>query len=180
MIWFTSDLHFWHKNIIQFCNRPWIDLESMHKGLIQTWNLLVKPDDEIWILGDFAFCGPGKIKQITSQLNGKKCLIRGNHDHEIKPHRNDLGFELIVDVHVMEIAGQRVCLSHYPFLNQEHDERKEFKIGARWEDHGQWLLHGHVHQSWTIKNRMINVGVDVWDYTPISINKIEEIIRGKK
>lgn len=176
MIYFTSDTHFYHKNVIQYCNRPWVDLEDMHKGLISTWNLVVKPDDEVWILGDFCFGGVTKLKEITRQLNGRKNIVLGNHDHSIKYHRTDLGFESIVDAHTMKIAGQDVVMSHYPFVGSEHDERKEFVKGARYADYGQWLLHGHVHQSWLQNKKQINVGVDVWNYTPVSIEKIEKII----
>lgn len=116
-----------------------------------------------------------EIKEITARLNGHKKIVRGNHDHDIKYHRTDMGFESIVDCHTMKIAGKDVAMSHFPFLGNEHDEREKFKL-PRFQDVGQWLLHGHVHNSWKQKNKMINVGVDVWGHKPVSIKDIEKII----
>lgn len=70
MIWFTSDQHFYHKNVIRYCNRPFKSLEEMHETLIQNWNKVVGPTDIVYILGDFAFCGVARMKEIVSRLNG--------------------------------------------------------------------------------------------------------------
>ena len=78
-IWFTSDLHFGHQNIIKFCNRPWKTVEEMNEGLIANWNSVVKDDDIVFDLGDFAFAPNSKWKEILSRLNGIHYLILGNH-----------------------------------------------------------------------------------------------------
>ena len=79
-IWFTSDLHFGHQNIIRFCKRPWKTTEDMDWNLIQNWNSVVKPDDLVFDLGDFAFATNARWKELLSQLNGHHYLILGNHD----------------------------------------------------------------------------------------------------
>ena len=180
MTHFTSDLHFWHKGVIDYCKRPWATVEEMNAGLIKNWNDTVKPEDMVVILGDFAFCGIGKLKEITAQLQGNKILIRGNHDHNIKKHRMDLGFISIQDKALMKIepSGLEVLLSHFPYQGNEHDERV---FEGQFADQGNWLLHGHVHCNWKIKNKMINVGVDVWDYRPVHAEQVIELIhQGEK
>jgi calcineurin-like phosphoesterase family protein len=57
MDYFTADLHFWHKNVIEYCNRPWQDVPSMNEGLINNWNEVVHAGDTVYILGDFSFGG---------------------------------------------------------------------------------------------------------------------------
>lgn len=79
-IWFTSDLHFGHRNIIKFCNRPWETVEEMDKALIENWNSVVGKNDIVFDLGDFAFAPNWRWKEIISQLNGKHYLILGNHE----------------------------------------------------------------------------------------------------
>lgn len=80
--WITSDLHFFHKNIINFCNRPFNSVDEMNEKLIDEWNSKVKEDDWIYHLGDFAFCGHNKVLDLFSKLNGNILLIEGNHDAE--------------------------------------------------------------------------------------------------
>src|ERR1700677_1793896 len=79
-VWFTSDPHFWHKNIIRLCNRPFSSVEEMHKQLIAHWNNVVSDEDTVYVLGDVFFCGAQKAHEILNQLKGKKILVRGNHD----------------------------------------------------------------------------------------------------
>lgn len=177
MRWYTSDTHFWHRNIIDLCNRPFTDLPEMHEAIINNWNSCVKPQDEVFIIGDMFFCGAVKIKAIMTRLNGKKHLIRGNHDwRNIKPHRLDLGFDSIVEGMTLEIDNKPVVLSHFPYLG-DHTEADRY-MNFRPKDGGHWLIHGHVHNGWKIRDRMINVGVDQWNFTPISEDNIIEIMKG--
>lgn len=177
MKYFTSDLHFYHKNVINFCNRPWPDVETMNKGLIEAWNFTVKPDDSIFILGDMFFCGSRKSIPIMRRLNGKKYLISGNHDWSKLPQRRaaEFGFEHICDGGEIVIGNQLVTLSHFPFKGDHTDDERY--VDKRPKNFGQWLLHGHVHSAWQIKDKQINVGVDVWNYRPVSEDIIEGIIK---
>jgi calcineurin-like phosphoesterase family protein len=181
-IWFTSDLHFWHKNVIQFCNRPWTTVEEMNAGLIANWNSCVGPEDKIYIIGDMFFCGTLKAKAIMAQLNGHKYLIRGNHDwNVVKLHRaEEFGFKWAADWHCMPVGRSSECrdvkLNHFPYRG-DHTTDERF-LEKRPTDNGGWLLHGHVHTAWKVRDKMINVGVDVWDWKPVHISQIEAIICG--
>lgn len=177
MRFFTSDLHFYHKNVIELCNRPWPDVDSMNKGLIENWNKAIGPDDFVYVIGDMFFCGVIKLKEIMAQLNGKKVLIQGNHDWGVvKIHRaKEFGFEWAQrEQHCIRIANEDVYLCHFPYRD-DHTEELRYKE-MRPVDIGNWLLHGHVHGAWTVRDRQINVGVDVWDYKPVSENQIVQIM----
>lgn len=173
MKWFTSDPHYHHKNVITLCKRPFESLEEMHHELIVRWNRVVKPEDEIYITGDFCFGGTEKWKAIVTQLTGRKFLIRGNHDpKQVKPERAvEFGFEWIGEDMVLrtEELGD-VLLSHYPYRGDHTDEERY--ATRRPQDKGDWLFHGHVHCLWKIRERMVNVGVDQWDFTPVSYQQI--------
>lgn len=87
--YFTSDLHFSHKNIAKFCPqfRPFDNVEQMDEFLIRTWNETVTPEDTVYNLGDFSFAHDHKqIERVLSRLNGQHHLIYGNHDHVIRQH----------------------------------------------------------------------------------------------
>lgn len=160
--WFTSDPHYFHKNVIEYCNRPFSSVEEMNEALIENYNSVVKPEDMVYILGDVIFGGTEKANSILSRLNGEKHLIIGNHDARNKGERKwlNLGFKSAK----WNDRFDKFLLSHFPYKNQEPDART-FK--DQLEDKGDWLLHGHVHGLWKQKGRMINVGVDVWDFKPV-------------
>lgn len=166
MKWFTSDQHFFHANVISYCDRPWKTVEEMNHGLIERYNSCVSVDDTAYFLGDFAFCGVTKRKEIVSQLNGHKILIRGNHDGDFKDCEK-LGFDAVMDEGVIRLGQKIVRLSHFPFRTEAVDERHLEKHPVpKWGK--EYLLHGHVHKMWQSKGRMINVGVDRWNYYPVS------------
>lgn len=173
MKWFTSDNHFFHKNVIQYCGRPFASLEEMHTEMIRRWNLIVKSDDEIYILGDFCFGGATKWKDTVSQLTGRKFLVMGNHDWKnLKPHRaQEFGFEWVGNDAVLKTdeLGD-ILLSHFPYRGDHTEEDRYLK--HRPEDRGGWLFHGHVHCSWKIRDRQVNVGVDQWAFTPVSFPEL--------
>src|SRR3990167_7246288 len=82
MIYFTADLHFGHKNIITFCNRPFAGTQEMNRALIDNWNSRVQKSDEVYLLGDVSFAAAEYTKHMLEQLNGKIYLIKGNHDSD--------------------------------------------------------------------------------------------------
>lgn len=175
MKWFSADHHFWHKAVIDYCNRPFADVDEMNGELIRRWNILVSPSDEVFYCGDFSMGNATQIKQILPQLNGRKYLIRGNHDKG----RSDTwwkreGFAAVHREAIIEVSGVHCVLSHYPYRGYKHDEREFLDMVT---DRGLWLIHGHVHNSWKQQGRMINVGVDQWAYAPVSEQEIASLIK---
>ena len=174
---FTSDHHFNHKNIISFCSRPWQTVSEMNEILIKNWNETVSPDDIVYYLGDFAVGSRDEIPKLLARLNGKIILIRGNHDYDMSlkhfvEHYNNLS---------IDIDGVKIELVHNP----SH---------AKWDC--DFVLCGHIHNTWKMKNineiipgdvrrnqeisyhdtkaqkYILNVGVDVNNFRPISINEV--------
>jgi len=168
--YFTSDLHLNHTNIIKYCNRPFKTIEEMDTTLINNWNEIVKPKDSIYILGDFTFNNIEYINHTLNILNGKKYLIKGNHDAFLKNKKLDLSqFEWIKDYYTLktQYKGEKIklILSHFPFYTWDS------------KHYGSYHLYGHVHNSTTnlhtiIGNNSYNVGVDVNDFKPISLEQI--------
>jgi len=164
-VFFTADLHFSHQNIIEYCNRPWKKAEAMNKGLIDNWNSVVGEKDEVYILGDLTLMNSDqstKLAAMLSRMKGKKHLICGNHD-KLKPSDYiDIGFN---SVHYPYFVWNNWILVHDPALAVACPENS-------------LILCGHVHNAFgkvlpAEKGRtIINVGVDVWDYKPVSEEQI--------
>lgn len=173
---YTSDHHFFHKNIIKLCNRPFNSLEEMHEKMIANWNDTVMPDDTVYYLGDFSFGSAEMSKRILNRLNGKKILIRGNHD---KTSVTKLFGQIHKGVCLHVIDKVFISLSHYPYKDTEQDRESYPEAPVKPSfSLAMWLLHGHVHNEWQVrpKDKMINVGVDVWDFKPVSEELIKKII----
>lgn len=172
IIYFTSDLHFCHSNIIKLSKRPFKNVEEMNNTLVQNWNSCISDDDEVYVLGDFSYRGSvQEVNTILKKLKGKKYLIKGNHDGFINDKAFDSkAFEWIRDYHILSYKEINLVLFHYPILE--------------WQGFfGDSLhLYGHVHNSTKdekqrkrldiLGSRAINVGVDVNDYHPISIERL--------
>lgn len=183
MIWFTSDTHFGHERIIELCNRPFDSVSEMNDALIANWNSVVSDGDTVFHMGDAVMGSFAENVQILGQLNGQIHLIPGNHDRVSAAyhHKNpaayyrfeqmylDQGVIIHEEIDGLPIGGQWITMSHYPFTDERYPQLCP-------EDVGQWLIHGHVHDEWQVNGRQINVGTDVWNYTPISILDILEII----
>ena len=78
--WFTADLHLGHRNIIDYCNRPFRDVEAMNNALVENWNESIAADDTVWIVGDFALGKIADTLPMVGALHGNKILVAGNHD----------------------------------------------------------------------------------------------------
>lgn len=155
----------------------------MDDDLIARWNAVVRPRDIVWVLGDYALGDPDRALAYLPSLNGRKRLVTGNHDRAWVGHRSahrytgdylDAGFELVTPWARARLAGQDVLLSHFPYTG-DHTPKDRFPE-YRLPDVGKWLIHGHVHNAWKVNGRQINVGVDVWDYTPVAASALEAII----
>lgn len=135
-VWFCSDPHYYHKNIIKYCNRPFDNIDSMNETLINNWNGCVNEHDVIFCLGDFCFGNTKKWQDILSKLNGKKYLILGNHDEESFKEDFLCNFEVVCYGMHIYVDGQSIYLSHYPFLCFP---------GSYNNNKPTWQLFGHVH-----------------------------------
>ena len=80
MDYFTSDMHYGHANIIDYCNRPFESLDEMTNEMVNRWNEIVTEDDTVYVVGDVFLCPTSEGESIVKRLNGRKILIKGNHD----------------------------------------------------------------------------------------------------
>jgi len=157
-IWVTSDTHFSHANILKYSNRPFESIEEHDEALINNWNSVVGPDDDVYHLGDFAFRDP---YHYAPKLNGNKFLVPGNHDRK---YLSDLKKYFRILPHIFELRhnGKALIMCHYAMRrwNKSH-----------W---GTYHVYGHSHGKLPGEGRSFDVGVDCWNYTPISWEMIEE------
>lgn len=161
---FTSDLHFFHNNVIDFCKRPFGSVDHMNHTLIANWNSVVSEEDHVWFLGDFSFGKYDETEDVLAQLKGIKHLIVGNHDRKGRADKlfNRDWSNFFVDSHDyfrLKVDEQKFVLCHFPF--------------ASWE-RGYINLHGHLHSLKGYKNKFkqYDVGVDANDYTPILLSDV--------
>ena len=160
-VFFTADLHFGHKNIIKYCNRPYSSIESMNESIVKLWNKYVPNDADVFILGDVAFSmTKNKIRETLNSMNGRKHLVLGNHDK-----LDELPLDCFVHISmqdqiVIKSEGENdtslyttVVLTHYPLL--------------RWSgcSRGVFSLHGHEHGTIKNKDYMLNQMDVGWDTT---------------
>jgi len=146
----------------------------MNLYMTEKWNSVVKDDDTVYHLGDFAL--KQSVKNFSDKLNGNKILILGNHDRESQciSHFKEVHKKLEI-----EIAGEKVLLCHYYYKDVLGEYDHKFKDRMPERSNNQWLLHGHAHDSQPKLNaekRMINCSVEHWNYTPIPEYRIIEII----
>lgn len=197
---FTADLHLGHRNIARYepgraqsagvaALQASADDETQSRldsFLINRWNEVVGPDDEVWLLGDACM---GRLDRTIGQLGrllGRIVLVPGNHDRVwAGDHRRDQWWNRYLDAGIDEIVdgtatleladGPVVDVDHFPYEGDSEDEDRY--VDWRPKDNGRVLLHGHVHSSWRTNGRMINVGVDVWDYAPVPERRLVERLR---
>ena len=171
-IWFTSDNHFSHKNIHKFCpaTRPDADVAIMNQKMIQKWQKQVRPDDEVWALGDFFFCGASEAKEILRALPGKIHLVYGNHDKTIR-NAPDLQamFQSIQEYKELRTKQGTFILFHYPIHEWDMMHR------------GAIHLYGHIHHAVSgVPGKTLNVCIDTPEMDskePYSLFSAEEVVR---
>lgn len=186
---FYSDPHFNHSNIIKYCSRPFKDTSEMTIELVKRYNSKVSHDDLVVWLGDCAMGSEKSIQKTLSEIipfmNGKKILVRGNHDGP--PHLYlELGFALVVDELNITLDSRPCKLNHFPYAQSDETfqstpppSQDRFRAKRPTLQHKkQTLLHGHTHSRTKVdlKNKAINVGVDAWDYHPAMIDEVVELI----
>jgi calcineurin-like phosphoesterase family protein len=182
MIFFTSDYHIGHNNIIAYSKRPFQNVEEMNREIIARHNAVVKVDDTVYNIGDLAL-NEKYVPDLLKQLNGTQHLVCGNHDgchSRHKRHKKKLlqykefGFASVQEQLELQICNRTVLLMHMPYRNENDKDQRYAEF--RPVDKGQFLLCGHVHDRWKINGRQINIGVDQWNYTPVSETEICDVI----
>lgn len=176
MIWFTSDTHFGHENVLKFTDRPWETIWQMNDAIVDNINGKVAVDDELYILGDFSFKmtaqdAYGLRKRIVCR---RIHLVPGNHDKDWTQPAVAGAFTVEPPICVLKIDGQKIVLSHYPM--------------ADWQgmSHGSWHLHGHIHSSGGAYNEFnrkqgllrYDVGCDANGHSPVSLDELREWFAG--
>lgn len=165
MYYFTSDNHFFHTNIISYCNRPFSSMEEMNKEMIKRWNERVSPEDFIFHLGDFGLSKSSEapdapknpLETIKKQLNGNIIFLAGNHDGNNKNRS-------IIESLIIKHGGKRIYLTHDPKFY-----RKDF----------EWNFCGHQHGNEGTfrkigKSIIVDLSVECWNYYPVDINDISQ------
>jgi calcineurin-like phosphoesterase family protein len=179
-IFFISDLHLGHNNVIDYDNRPFNDVDEMNETIVRNWNNTVDKNSTVFYLGDLYMKMPfDKIKELVHSLNGKIYFILGNHDklNVIKSLDRFEWISSMSEIYVDDEDGrggnQQIIMCHFPLLvwNKHHK--------------GSWLLQGHCHHN--IKNdntfyerKVMDVGCNGIDYTPISYKKVKEQMINKQ
>ncbi len=163
-MFFISDTHFGHTNIIKYSNRPYSSVEEMNESLIENWNKLVKPNDTIYHLGDFCFMNLNDYTNLMKRLNGNIHLILGNHDNIKEINKIARFFSSISNYKEVKINKQLLVLFHYGqrVWNKSH--------------YGSIHLYGHSHGSLPPHGKSVDVGVDCKEitdeYRPIHLDEI--------
>lgn len=161
MTYFISDTHFGHKNIINYCDRPFNTVEQMNEFMIKQWNSVVNKKDVVYHLGDFSLTPKPDTLRIMEQLNGTKYLIKGNHDTYTNQFYRDIGFKEIYDHPI--IIQEFLVLSHEPI---------PWKISPIFLN-----LYGHIHTSELFETWGAGAAcmcVERHNYTPVSIEVIKQ------
>ena len=159
-VWMISDTHFYHKRIIEYCERPFESIQEMNETLHNNWCEVVGDDDIVFFLGDFVM-GVGKMKneifkELYDSLPGHKRFLRGNHDEGVT------SVKLIDEPYLIEYKGKTITLYHYPSNEFDTD----------------FYIHGHIHSKTFRKfdpdcdKNIFNVNVESINYKPINLNTI--------
>ena len=178
MLWFTSDLHLNHDNMLRYAHRPFGSVEELRIALVRNVNERVGCDDTLWILGDVCM-GREKPRDIASFLDQLVCrdvrLARGNHDPKDDESLLTAGFTEVCDLADVSLGSkQRAVLCHYPMLSWNRRTR------------GSFMLHGHIHTEGMAYNEgnrrngclRYDVGVDANGFSPVSGEELKRFFAG--
>lgn len=188
-LFFTSDTHFYHKNIIKYSKRPFADINEMNRTMIENINSKVPQDAILYHFGDFGFGSEEDMMKILEQIHCKILFIDGNHDKPMRASkvrdffnplqlfksfvrstiRPGLTQEVVpcLELKVKDSDAPRgeqlIVMCHYPMLtwNKAH--------------HGSWMLHGHCHGSmrYPFPAKIMDVGVDPQGFFPVSYEEVK-------
>jgi len=189
--WLTSDLHLGHIKAIELCNRPWFTTTEMNEAIIQRYNSVVAEGDTVYCLGDMVMGQLSENLPMLSRLNGTKLLILGNHDRPSQAYHHkkievwwniyQSYFPVMMEEMRLDIGpnGEEILFNHFPYADPDYVDHAEAGRFAKLQpkNEGEWLIHGHVHGAWKVNGKQINVGVDAWDYYPVPLDTILNMIK---
>lgn len=172
--WFTADQHFDHEKVIEYCNRPFAKLRMMNNEITRRYREVIKPEDMVYFVGDLSLRGPENFgyyrRLLTKTLPGRKILILGNHDG-LKPFAYvEAGFESVhTSLIIQDWDTNEYVLNHDPASSciDRHLPPGQQRI---------WLC-GHIHELFKTCKNVINVGVDAWNFYPVSFNQIYDLAK---
>jgi calcineurin-like phosphoesterase family protein len=176
MIYFTADWHLNHKNILKYCDRPFKNVHHMNRIILDNYDNTVKEDDHVYFLGDLTMessSSKSKFVNLFQDLPGHKKLVLGNHD-KFKPFDyHDMGFESVHTLLNTSFNHIDLSLGTSEFF-MVHDPAYAYLPNTVW-------LCAHIHNHWKSQRTdnniiLINVGVDVWDFKPVSFGRVVEEI----
>lgn len=174
MNFYISDLHFGHKNVLFFDNRPFDNIDEMAEALIENWNRKVGHDDDVWILGDFCYRSDKDPSYFLKQLNGRKHLLIGNHDKVTLESKSAYKyFESVERLQHIKDGNNNVILCHFPIAEWNAMKRGAFHI------------YGHIHGNQDVTfqymkqfDRALNAGCMINNYEPVTLDEL--IVNNKK
>lgn len=201
-IWFCSDTHFGHENIIHYCLRPFQNSKEMENKIIKNLNHYVHTDDALYFLGDIGFGKEKELRECIQKINCKhKILILGNHDRDTTGFYYNAGFSAVLETASIYAGKHLLTLAHYPkktyyqlfklFLLYSYKmlSRKKTishviqRLKREWQAYkilkvGNYHIHGHTHSKQFLSGHNIHIGVDAHNFQPVSLKRIiQEINR---
>jgi calcineurin-like phosphoesterase family protein len=160
-VYFTSDQHFGHAAARSFYHRPFASVTDMDRAMVDRWNSVIEPEDELWHLGDFAVRQSAeRVASLLRVLHGQKHLITGNNDDAAVTNCDCDGWQSVQPYAEVTVDGRRLVLCHYPFRTWRNMGR------------GSINLHGHHHGKLKPLPRQFDVGVDVRNFRPVTLADI--------
>jgi len=167
-IWFTADTHFGHTNVIKYCERPFSSVTDMDEALAENWNRAVNTNDTVYHLGDFTLAGKNVASVYFQRLNGKIYVVPGGHDNKWlgkDEYFTKSGHPVIIlpPLYTLKTSlpevehPQLIVLCHYAMRVWDRSH------------YGSWHLYGHSHGNLSPVENSLDVGVDCWEYQPISL-----------
>lgn len=171
MIYFTSDTHYGHSNVIGYCGRPFRNVHHMNQAMICNFNERVSPGDTTYHLGDFAFLPRSRLAELRSCLNGKIILIRGNHDKN-EQIMLEAGFDEVHNRLSINLDGHSLYMSHIPIGNGIVPRKQYNPELVKPPPPCDYHMVGHVHERWTRIGNTINCGVDAWQFNPVMLQQL--------
>lgn len=168
-VFFTSDTHFGHSNIIRYCGRPFESKQEHDQVLIDNWNAMVGKHDQVYHLGDFGFGNAEDLRKTADKLRGHIAMLKGNHDKHCNNPVFAQRFNWIKDYHIYQEGDNKFILFHYAMRTWQ------------FSNHGSFHLFGHSHSNLPPHGLSFDVGVDniaklFGSYRPITVKEVRDVM----